>query len=170
MSANATLSELLAGLTVCQNQGGVWAEGVRLMLNATGPLNAHLAFPTDHSLLSQNRYDRATPLPLDTPIFGDFLFLTYFGHDPSLVLSEHTSLDDMQECILGGSGSLNIWTNAQFAFHKLQPLPFQIRYTNRHGSPVIFDIEKPETVKAKRDLTYGVYRDVQFTWLHPGGG
>jgi hypothetical protein len=62
------------------------------MINGTGPLNAHLAFTPE-----PGRYDRATPLPRETPVFGAFLSLTYDGHWPSLVLTEHSGRADLAE-------------------------------------------------------------------------
>lgn len=164
MAASITLAEFIDGLYGLPRQGNVWAEGVRLMLDAHGPLNAHLAFPTDPSQRSRNGYDRASPLSLDMPVYGDFLVLTYYGHDPSLILTEHASLDEMKCCILNAAGSLNIWTSAQFAFHQLRPLPFTIRYTDRNSVAKHFHIEHPEIVQEDWDMKTPIYVDVELAW------
>src|SRR5947207_794298 len=101
MARSISLREFIAGLEGLPRQGALWTEAVTLMLDARGPQNAHLAFPVDPTTGKPRHYERDTPLSLDERVYGDHLLLTYFGHDPSLILSEHESLDALQSEILG---------------------------------------------------------------------
>jgi hypothetical protein len=165
MTHSISLREFIAGLDGLPRQGTLWTEAVTLMLDAHGPQNAHLAFPVDPTTGKPKHYDRDIPLSLDERVYGDHLLLTYCGHDPSLILTEHGSLDELQSGILGPAGSLNCWINAQFAFHKLKPLPFSIQYTDLSGERKIFSIEHPEPVPNDWDLATPLYRDVQLEWM-----
>mgnify|MGYP003513681072 CR=1 FL=1 len=79
------------------------------MLDGCGPMNKHLAFPVDLNTGKPKRYNRETPLSLDEQVYGEHLHLTYCGHEPDLILTEHHSLDELKSGILGPAGSLNIW-------------------------------------------------------------
>ena len=164
MADSISLREFIAGLDDLPNQGTLWPEGVTLMLDGQGPLNSHLAFPVDPATGERNHYDRDVPLSLDERVYGDYLLLTYCGHEPCLILTEHNSLDELRSEILGPAGSLNSWTDAQFVFHKLKPLPFFMRYTGRSsGNCKTFNIEEPLPLPDDWDMVTPQYR-VEFRW------
>jgi hypothetical protein len=165
MTRSISLREFIAHLDGLPPQGTLWTEAVTLMLDARGPQNAHLAFPIDPITGKPKLYYRDTPLSLDERVYGDHLLLTYRGHDPTLVLTEHKSLDELQSEILGPAGSLNCWITAQFAFHKLKPLPFSIQYTDLSGERKTFSIDHPEPVPNYWPVEIPWYRDVQFEWM-----
>jgi hypothetical protein len=166
MIDSISLREFIAGLSGLPRQGRLWPEAVPLMLNACGPQNAHLSRPADSTTGKPNRYDRDTPLSLEERVYGDYLLLTYCGHDPSLILSEHGSLEELRAQIVGPAGSLNCWINAQFAFHKLKPLPFAIHYTDRFGERKVFSIDHPEPGPfSLEDLELPLYQNVHLEWV-----
>ena len=164
MADSISLREFIAGLDGLPRQGTLWTEGVLLMLDGRGSQNAHLAFPIDPATGKAKHYDRETPLSLDERVYGDYLLLTYCGHDPSLILTEHGSLDELKSCILGPAGSLNSWIDAQFAFHRLKPQPFTIQYTDLSGQRKTFNIEHPEPVPDDWDLETPLYLEVELKW------
>lgn len=169
MILSISLREFIAGLDGLPRQGTLWAEAVTLMLDAHGPQNAHLAFPVDPTTGKPKHHDRDTPLSLDERVYGDHLVLTYTGHDPSLILTEHRNLNEMESEILGPAGSLNCWTDAQFAFHKLKPLPFSIQYTDLAGERKTFSIDHREPVPRDWNLETRLYRDVRLEWMRDVG-
>jgi hypothetical protein len=162
-----SLREFIDGLAASPHQGTLDSEDVTTMLDARGPLNSHLVFPREATGAPMPYY-RDKPLSLDERVYGDYLLLTYNGHDPTLYLTEHSSLDELKWQILGPAGSLNSWNNAQFAFYKLRPLPFTIRYTNASGQRKRFSIEEPEPVPDDWDMSQGcqLYRDIEFEWVN----
>ena len=123
------------------------------MLNAYGPLNKHLACPVDPETGRSDYYNRQNALSLNERVYGNHLLLTFCGHDPELRLTEHQSLNEMQQEIVGPAGSLNCWIDAQFAFHNLKPAPFTISYTDEAGNRKVFDIEdrpmEPHSLKVE---------------------
>lgn len=170
MTDSISLREFIAGLEDLPQQGTgtLWAEGVALMLDGRGPKNSHLAFPVDPATGKPKHYDRDTPVSLDERVYGDYLLLTYCGHDPSLILTEHGSLDELESEILGPAGSLNSYIDAQFAFHRLKPLPFSIKYTDLSGNRKTFSIDHHEPVPDDWDGETPLYRNVEFEWIPVG--
>src|SRR5215472_8513003 len=101
MARSISLREFISGLEGHPRQGTLWTEAVTLMLDARGPQNAHLAFPVDATTGKPKHWARDAPLSLEERVYGDHLLLTYCGHDPTLTLTEHGSLDELQSEILG---------------------------------------------------------------------
>src|SRR5262245_60608885 len=94
-----SLREMIAGCQGFPRQGTIWPEIVASLLWCRDPLNAHFFYPPDE--LSGKPCGRDVPLSLDERVYGDHLLLTFHGHDPMLILSEHDSLDEMRSEILG---------------------------------------------------------------------
>jgi hypothetical protein len=164
MLNSISLREFIAGLDRLPHQGTLGTEDVTLMLDGRGSMNKHLAFPVGLNTSKPKRYNRETPLSLDERVYGEHLLLTYCGHEPDLILTEHHSLDELKSGILGPAGFLNMWINAQFAFHQLEALPFSIRYTDPSGQRKKFNIEEPEPVPDRWEMSTPLYRDIEFEW------
>jgi hypothetical protein len=85
------------------------------MLDSNTARNSHLALHLDETV-KRRVLQRKHPVPTETPVFGDFVTITYDSHVPELKLADHDDLVSMSLEVLGGAGILSAFVDFQFAF------------------------------------------------------
>ncbi len=136
-----------------------------LMIDGIGHLNAHIAFPTNPELLRQNCYERLQPLSWETPIYGDYLYLEYAGHDPSLRLHSLENLTQAKDAVLSPAGFLNIWKDDMMVVEYGKRRDFVIHYTDRHGDAKVFSKRSCEPVLETDKIGTIYYDQVRLEWV-----
>jgi hypothetical protein len=92
-----------------------------------GTRNAHLADPENRDSRTGHYRDRETPLPMDAEIRGDFLTLTFYDHDGYVLLTDHDSLQDVEEAIRSRPGVLNGFVGFLLAFVHGRQRGYEVR-------------------------------------------
>ncbi len=135
------------------------------MLDGIGQQNSHIALPTNKELLRQNRYERIEPLSWKTPIYGDYLYLEYAGHDPSFRIQALSTLTDAKDAVLSSAGFLNIWTDDVMVLEFGKRRDFEIHYIDPFGNAKVFSKANHEPVRETDGFETIYYDQVRLEWV-----
>ena len=113
-------------------------NGVLRLLDVKGTRNSHLENPLNHPQRGYIR-PRQTPLTGDEPVYGEFLSLTYCGHDPFVRLEDHDSRESLELFLASPSGVVNFFITYCIAFIDGQVARYRVAYTADDGSVAWFD-------------------------------
>jgi len=145
--------------------GGLSLDEIYSLLDVSkrGPQrNEHLANPLNRDPNVFYFRPRLEPLSGNEPVYGQFLSLSYYSHDPFLVLENHDDLASLESSILAGAGILNPFTTFELAFIGFRMAPYRITYRDGQGLFQIFQ---------KRDQYDGKvsarekYRERKLEWI-----
>ncbi|WP_254506822.1 DUF433 domain-containing protein [Anatilimnocola floriformis] len=135
-------------------------------IQSNGPQNPQLTTPYSQSRIKLPHYRkrRAEPLAPSTPVFGQYLTLSWLHHDGVYVLAEYVDRQEMADEIVSGGGITNGYVAWLAAFESGVLLPYQIRYTNLQGERKLLDKRQPEHAPEDWDWVTEPYRDVAIEW------
>jgi hypothetical protein len=108
------------------------------LLDVKGKRNPHLENPLNHPQRGYLR-PRQRPLAGDEPVSGEFLSLTYCGHDPFVRLEDHDNLESLERHLASNSGIVNFYITYCIAFIHGAVAGYRIAYSADDGSIASFD-------------------------------
>jgi hypothetical protein len=118
------------------------------LLDIRGTRNPHLENPLNHPQQGYIR-PRQAPLTGDEPVFGEFLSLTYCGHDPFFRIEDHENRESLELHLACGSGVVNFYITYCLAFIDGKVARYRVAYSEDDGSVAWFDKDLQNTKGAQ---------------------
>ena len=148
------IAEQAMAYTADDPDGGLEREEILKLLDTKGTENEHLANPLNRDPEVFYERPRETAFTGDEAVHGDYLLLDFCGHNPSMVLFDFPSLQDLEAAILGGGGITNIFTTYQLAFRSGRLTPYDIFFQSSSGDRAKFNKRDQSQEDASAQTAY----------------